>query len=270
MTAVPDQTDALPRFVLLLEYDGGRFAGSQYQANAPTVQAALEDAIEKTTGERTRVAFAGRTDAGTHARGQVASFLSATRLEPGVLQRALNAWLPDDVAVREAAAAPPELDVRRHALRRHYRYVIDNGPVRPALDRDRAWYVAPRLEVEAMAEAASRITGMHDFAAFAGPMEDESASTMRDLSCFEVRRRGGTIELDAEANAFLPHQVRRMVGALVEVGKGRLSADDYVALLDGRPASAGPVAPARGLYLMGVVYATPLFETSLDSEARVC
>lgn len=285
---IDDTTRATPvrRFALLLEYDGARYAGSQYQTNAPTIQAVLEDAIAKATGASTlrpgsgqagggrtggsRVEFAGRTDAGAHARGQVASFLSTTRLEPDVLRRALNAWLPQDVVVREVVEAAIDLDVRRHALRRHYRYVIDNGAVRPALDRERAWHVGARLEVEAMAAAAGGIVGRHDFAAFAGPLEDPGASMVRDLSCFEVRRQGGAVVLDIVANAFLPHQVRRMAGALVEVGRGKLSADAYVRLLDGVPASAGPVAPAQGLYLMRVDYAPPLFATSLDWDAGVC
>ncbi|MGE0060116.1 MAG: tRNA pseudouridine(38-40) synthase TruA [Dehalococcoidia bacterium] len=265
---VPGQTGR--RIVLLLEYDGGRFAGSQLQKNALTVQAVLEQAIERATSASSRAAFAGRTDAGTHARGQVASFVTESRLGPETLVRALNAWLPEDVVVRAAAEAHADLDVRRHANRRSYRYVIRTGSVRPALDRRRAWYVSGDLDVAAMNEAASRLLGVHDFAAFAGPMERADASTVRHLYCLTVRRQGDDVILDAEASSFLPHQVRRFAGALVEVGRGRLSVDSFEKLLQGPPASAGPVAPAHGLCLMRVDYESPLFGEGLASSPAVC
>jgi tRNA pseudouridine38-40 synthase len=251
------------RVALLLEYDGARFAGSQLQANALTVQAVLEDAILKATGAASRVAFAGRTDAGVHARGQAVAFSTATRLDDETLLRALNAWLPADIVVRAVAAVPDGFDPRRDARRRHYRYVIDNSPVRPALDRGRVWHVAGDMDVPGMAAAARRLVGRHDFAAFASRLEDPSASTVRDLSCFAVRQDGPRIVIDVAANAFLPHQVRRMVGALVEVGRGTVSPEGYASLLDGAPSSAGPAAPAHGLYLMRVEYAEELF-TMLD------
>lgn len=258
------------RIVLLLEYDGGRFAGSQLQKNALTVQAVLEQAIERATSAQSRAAFAGRTDAGTHARGQVASFVTESRLDAPTMVRALNAWLPEDVVVRDAVEAGTSFDVRRHAERRSYRYIVRTGSVRPALDRQRAWYVSGALDVDAMNEAASRILGTHDFAAFAGPMEKADASTIRALYSLTVRRHGDDVTIDAEASSFLPHQVRRFAGALVEVGRGRLSADDFEKLLQGPPASAGPVAPAHGLCLMRVDYETPLFGNGLVSAPAVC
>ncbi len=247
------------RIALLLEYDGTRFAGSQLQSNAETVQGVLEAAIGRTTREETRVAFAGRTDAGVHALGQVASFVTQSALDVETLRRALNAWLPEDVVVREASEVDQGFDPRRQALRRHYRYVIDNRPVRPALDRGRAWHVATPLDVDAMAAAAQGIVGAHDFAAFASRLEDAGASTVRELQCFEVRRRGENVICDVVANAFLPHQVRRMIGALVEVGKGNLGVEAYSALLEGPPASAGPAAPSQGLYLVEVTYPEAIF-----------
>jgi tRNA pseudouridine38-40 synthase len=258
------------RIVLLLEYDGGRFAGSQLQKNAITVQAVLEQAIERATSALSRAAFAGRTDAGTHARGQVASFVTKSRLEPETLVRALNAWLPEDVAVRAATEAPEAFDVRRHALRRQYRYLIRTGEVRPALDRQRAWFVRGALDVEAMNEAASRVLGVRDFAAFAGPMEKADASTIRHLYGLSVCQDGEDVVITAEASSFLPHQVRRFAGALVEVGRGRLSVDGFKKLLQGPPASAGPVAPAHGLCLMRVDYERPLFGEGLATSPAVC
>ncbi len=266
---VPETRSGMRRVVLLLEYDGTRYAGSQLQKNAPTVQAALEDAIFRATTFRSRAAFAGRTDAGVHARGQVASFLTASALEAPTLRRALNAWLPGDVVVREVAEAPVDLDVRRHARRRHYCYLIDNRAVRPALDRGRAWRVARPLDEQSMAEAACRLVGRRDFAAFAGALERPGASTVRTLHCLSVRRKGSRVVVDAVADAFLPHQVRRTVGALVRVGLGKETPDGFEALLQGPPASAGPAAPAHGLYLVSVEYDRPLFGPSVDSDERL-
>lgn len=255
---------------MLLEYDGTRFAGSQLQSNAPTVQSALEDAIAATTGERSRVAFAGRTDAGAHARGQVASFVSHSALKANVLRRALNARLAADVVIRQAVDVEADFDPRRDAVRRHYRYVIDNGETRPALDRGRAWHIGGALDVRSMAEAARLVIGRRDFAAFTAPAEPAGASTVRDLQRFDVSRRGDAIRCDVIANAFLRHQVRRLAGALVEVGRGKLTPDEYAGLLEGPPASAGPTAPAHGLYLMRVEYERELFGQGLDSGQRLC
>lgn len=259
------------RIALLLEYDGGRYAGSQYQENAPTIQSVLEEAVLATTGERVRVAFAGRTDSGVHAKGQVASFLTAGALTPATLRNALNARLPRDIAVVRAAETPIEFDVRRAARRRHYRYVILNRPARPALGRDFAWHVRQPLDVGAMASAAGRLVGRHDFAAFGSPLEKAAASSVRTLFCFDVGRALDRVLFDLTADAFLSHQVRRMAGALVNVGAGKLSPDGYGALLDGLPASAGPSAPGHGLYLMSVDYGRPVFDDdTLASEAGVC
>jgi tRNA pseudouridine38-40 synthase len=258
---------AARRVALLLEYDGACFAGSQLQSNAVTVQGVLEGAIERATGESSRVAFAGRTDAGVHARGQVASFVTSSRLDGPTLQRALNAWLRDDVVVRAVSEVEMDFDPRRDGRQRHYRYVIDNGAVRPALDRGRAWHVPGALNLEAMSAATQAIVGRHDFAAFASRLEDPGASTVRELSCFTVDRKAERLEFDLVANAFLPHQVRRMVGALVEVGRCKLTPEQYAALLNWPPASAGPAAPPHGLYLIRVEYERPLFGAPLSGES---
>jgi len=243
-----------------LEYDGTRYAGSQLQATSPTVQSVLEESLQRATGEASRIAFAGRTDAGVHALGQVASFVNATRLDPETLMRALNAHLPGDVAVRCATYVPDDFDPRRQAVRRLYRYVIANTPSRPALQRERAWHVAALLDVSAMEEAAQGVLGVHDFKAFASALEDPGASTVRELMAFDVIRDGSSVTCELTANAFLPHQVRRMVGALTDVGRGKLTPAQYVALLEGAASSSGVTAPPHGLYLVRVEYVEPIFK----------
>jgi tRNA pseudouridine38-40 synthase len=262
-------TGAARRLALLVEYDGTGFAGSQLQSNARTVQGALEAAILKATESPARAAFAGRTDAGVHALGQVACFTTRSTLDAETMRRALNAWLPADVSVREVAEVAPDFDPRRDARQRRYRYLIENRDSRPALERERVWHVGGALDVDAMSAAAARLVGRHDFAAFASRLEDESASTVREIYCFCVVAGGKRVRLDVTANAFLPHQVRRMTGALVDVGRGRLTPEDYAKLLDGPPGSAGPAAPAHGLYLRGVEYAESPFKL-LDSGGGVC
>jgi tRNA pseudouridine38-40 synthase len=258
------------RIALLLEYDGSRFAGSQLQRNSRTVQSELEDAVARTTQAQTRVAFAGRTDAGVHARGQVASFDTSSELRATTLMRALNAWLPEDLAVVEAVEVHAGLDVRRDAVRRHYQYVIETRAGRAVLDRRRAWHVAGEIDVEAMQAAAGSLVGRRDFAAFASPLESSEASTVREIYRFGLHLTDTKVVVDVEANAFLPHQVRRMVGALVEVGRRKRTADEYEGLLDGPPGSAGPAAPAHGLCLMRVDYEPQLFGAMLVSAIGVC
>jgi tRNA pseudouridine38-40 synthase len=241
------------RVALLLEYDGTAYRGSQYQENGPSIQSELESAIGKLTGAvRGRVAFAGRTDAGVHALGQVAAFDTDARLEPGEFVTGINHFLPPDIAVRAARVVDEAFDPRRQAQRRVYRYRIDARPVRSPLRRDRAWHVGRRLDIEAMRAAARRLDGKHDFAAFAGPYE---GSTQRTLERCEIAACGGLVSVEMASRSFLPHQVRRTVGALVEIGTGRLTQEALVALLqEARPSSAGPAAPACGLYLLRVEY----------------
>jgi len=243
------------RLCLLLEYDGTRYAGSQAQRRAPTIQGELETALDKLTGERVPIAFAGRTDAGVHARGQVAAFSTSSALETEVFERGLNAWLPQDVAVRRAAEAPEQFDPRRHATSRTYHYTFYNTPARSPLWRSYAWHVAEALDTDAMQEAAAALVGEHDFAAFS---RREGVGTVRRARCCQVVRRGALVTLDIEADAFLRQQVRRTAGALVQVGSGRLGVADFRELLRrAEPNSAGPVAPALGLCLLRVTYGPP-------------
>jgi tRNA pseudouridine38-40 synthase len=240
------------RLALVLEYDGGRYGGSQIQKNAPSIQGELESALRSLTGERLRVAFAGRTDAGVHALGQVAAFTTASRLKTEVFVRGLNAWLPESIAVRHAAEVDESFDPRRHASRRLYRYLIDNRPVASPLWRGRAWHVAEPLDVQRMQRAARLLAGERDFAAFS---RREGVSTVRRVYRCGVRARPPLVTVEVEANAFLRQQVRRAVGALAQVGLGKVTVADFRGLLRrAEPASAGPVAPPQGLYLVRVSY----------------
>ncbi len=246
------------RLALLLEYDGTAYRGSQLQDNGTSIQAELEAAIERLTAEGARVSFAGRTDAGVHALGQVASFVTESVLPAAQFVSGLNHFLPRDIAVGACRDVALEFDPRRHAKNRVYRYRIENRAVRSPLLRERAWHVEKPLDISEMARTARQLEGAHDFAAFAGAYEGSTERTLRrcqvTAGCAVAGGRA-KVTLEMEAQAFLPHQVRRTAGALVEVGLGRMTSDALVALLQpGAEGIAGPAAPACGLYLVKVEY----------------
>ncbi|HJX61100.1 MAG TPA: tRNA pseudouridine(38-40) synthase TruA [Dehalococcoidia bacterium] len=253
--AADEKGDEAPtrRIALVIEYEGTAYAGSQYQRNSRTVQGELEKALRKLTRKAIRVALAGRTDAGVHAKGQVAAFLTTVPYELGVFQRALNSHLPKDIAVRSAHEVTLGFDVRRSARRRWYRYRIYNGHSRRPLFRSQSWHVPEPLDVEAMREAAQLMVGRQDFAALSAPAAGRS--TVRTVHRSEVRRHRCWVVVDIEANAFLPQQVRRTVGALVRVGQGKETVEGFRRLLaSARPGAATFAAPAAGLCLMAVRY----------------
>lgn len=242
------------RVAMQLEYDGAAYGGSQLQWNAPSIQGALEAALARLTGEAVRVAFAGRTDAGVHAMGQVAAFSTGAGYGAATFARALNALLPEDIAVRAAWEAAPDFDPRREARLRRYRYTIWNGETRSPLWRRHAWWVRPRLDTAAMAREAAALLGEHDLASFGGALP-EGRGTRRRVFGTAVERQGPLVLVEIAASAFLPHQVRRTVGALVEIGSGRLGEGAFARWRDQpRAGSAGPSAPAHGLCLVSVEY----------------
>jgi tRNA pseudouridine38-40 synthase len=255
------------RLALLVEYEGTGFGGSQYQENTKTIQDALERAISSLTGEPIRVALAGRTDAGVHARGQVAAFTTGSRHGPDVFASGLNHRLPDQIAVRKAQEVSPAFDPRRMAVSRWYRYTIHNARQRPALLRHFVWQVDQSLDLDAMRLAAASLLGEHDFAAFTQPSVAGRQSTRRRMTRAELRRCGRRIVLDVEANAFLPHQMRRIVGAVADVGRRRLSLAEFEGLVrEATPGAASYTAPARGLCLMKVRYEDGLFDDETDED----
>lgn len=243
------------RIALRLEYDGTGFSGSQAQLGQRTVQGVLEAALESTTGEERRIEFAGRTDAGVHATGQVAALDTQREYSPATFRAALSHVLPEDVAVRAAAEVGQHFDPRRDAVSRCYRYEIEDRRERSPLRRHRAWQRRRQLDVAAMAAAVGQLPReLADWAAFAAPAA-EGYPTVRTLLDMSVRRCGPhRVSVSVEADGFLQHQVRRMVGALVEVGEGALTPTGYAELLDGPPGSVGPTAPPQGLMLVAVRY----------------
>lgn len=254
------------RLALRIGYDGTDFAGSQSQPTQRTVQDTVEAAVAEFTGERQRLAFAGRTDAGVHAMGQVVALDTASTHDLATWRDALNHFLPEDVVVSAVTAVGDRFDPRRDATSRRYRYRIEDAHGRWPLTRRSAWQRAHPLDVPAMAEAAAMLPRMaRDWSAFSGPVP-EGYSTVRALMCCLVRRDGEAITVEMEAGGFLPHQVRRTVGALERVGRGRMSPQGLVALVDGPPASAGPTAPSQGLTLVAVRYAPGTVEWGTGTE----
>jgi tRNA pseudouridine38-40 synthase len=242
----------MPNFRLLLEYDGSEFEGWQAQAgDKRTVQGCLAGALERVTGAPAQVTGAGRTDAGVHAQGQVASARVETRLDADTLRRALNGVLPPDLVVLEAAVARDDFHPLREARRKLYRYRIWNGAVRSPLRRHRCLYVAQPLDLPAMRRAAAALVGERDFAAFRAA-GSSARTSVRTLTRVELRGEAGAeVEIEVEGTGFLRHMVRNLVGTLVEVGKGRRDVDSMPALLaSGDRRRAGPTAPARGLCLV--------------------
>ena len=245
----------MPRYKLILEYDGGPFSGWQRQENGPSVQAALEDAIFALSSERVTVTGAGRTDAGVHARGQVAHFDLEKDFPPDTIRDALNHFLrPQPVAVLEAAIASPEFHARFSAIARHYRYRIACRRAPLTLDLGHAWHVMRALDAKAMHEAAQTLVGQHDFTTFRAA-ECQAKSPVKTLDRLDVTADGENTFLEASARSFLHNQVRSLVGTLKLVGEGKWTTRDVADALAARDRSAcGPVAPPDGLYLMRVDY----------------
>jgi tRNA pseudouridine38-40 synthase len=245
----------------VIEYDGTAFAGSQYQPKLRTVQGEVEDALNRLTGERVRIRFAGRTDAGVHATGQVISFCLARRrrgegLDWSELRRRLNRALPPDVAIRSLRPAAAGFDPRRSARARIYRYRIRDGGARSPVERHRTLEIDDHLDVARMRAAAERLTGERDFAALGS---HPHGRTVRRLDEVTLTRRGELVEIRVVANAFLRRMVRSMVAVLIEVGRGALAPEAVDGLLadgeaSGERALSGRAAPARGLTLERVIY----------------
>ena len=245
----------MTRFRLTVEYDGGPFMGWQRQAHGPSVQQAIEEAVEKVTGEAAAVHAAGRTDAGVHALAMVAHVAIEKPIAPFRLIEGLNALLrPRPVAVLAAETAADDWHARFSCIGRRYLYRIVNRRAPLALEAGKAWQVAVPLDAGAMAEAANLLVGRHDFTTFRSA-HCQSESPVKTLDRLEVVRSGDRIEVHAAARSFLHHQVRSMVGCLSLVGRGKWSAEDLREALEARDRAAlGYNAPPEGLYFVEALY----------------
>lgn len=249
----------------LVEYDGTSFAGFQRQPHerGPTVQGALEAAIARVAGETVTLEAAGRTDRGVHASSQVVNFHVPARHDPATWQRALNALLPPDIAIRAVREVAEDFRARRSAVSRSYRYRLLSAPVRAPLRERYVWRIPHPLDAAAMATAAALTLGEHDFGAFGSSPRDQRATgvrahTVRTMLSAEVAVPAGQpdeIACDFTGNAFLTGMVRRLVATLVQVGVGQRSVAEFAAALATADKTlAAPAAPACGLCLVGVTY----------------
>ncbi|MGF9565474.1 tRNA pseudouridine(38-40) synthase TruA [Neorhizobium sp. JUb45] len=247
----------MPRFRMVVEYDGTAYVGWQRQDNGHSVQSAIEKAILKLTGETVSIRGAGRTDSGVHARGQVIHADLSRQWLPHKLRNAVNAHLMmanEGVSIVEVMAVDDTFDARFSALKRHYLYRILNRPAPLALEKNRAWWVAKELDHEAMHAAAQTLVGHHDFTTFRST-HCQAKSPVRTLDRLDVTRVGDLIEIRASAQSFLHNQIRSFAGTLKIAGEGKVTPDDVRKALEARDRKeCGPVAPPEGLYFMKVDY----------------
>jgi len=247
----------MPRYKMVVEYDGTPYVGWQRQENGHSVQAAVEAAIQSLTSETVVIRGAGRTDSGVHALGQVIHADLSREWAPSKLRNALNAHLmmaSEKVSIIDINRVSDDFDARFSALRRHYLYRIISRRAPLAIEAKRAWWVSKDLDHEAMHAAAQMLVGHHDFTTFRSA-HCQAASPIRTLDRLDVTRQGELIEIRASAQSFLHNQIRSFAGTLKLAGEGKMSPQDVRAALEARSrAACGPVAPPEGLYFMQVDY----------------
>ena len=246
------------KIVLIMEYDGTYYHGFQLQGDSSTIQGEMEEALWKLTGERLRVMAASRTDAGVHAKGQVVSFRTKSPLPLPTFINGLNYYLPRDIAVKAAHRVGDSFNVRRDAISREYNYYILNSLTRSPIRKGFSYLVTGHLDIEAMNLACQALIGEHDFASFASCIGVGTKNTMRNVYRAKIDKDGELAVFNMVANSFLPHQVRNTVGALIRVGLGKVSVDQFHSIIEAKkPGLAGPAAPACGLCLMRINYPSP-------------
>ncbi len=247
------------KMALVMEYNGTHYHGFQLQANLPTIQGEIEKALWKLTGERHRVMAASRTDTGVHAKGQAVSFRTGSSLPPQTFINGLNYYLPRDIAVKAGYKIGDTFNLRRDALSREYSYYILNSLTRSPIWEGFSYLVTGHLDIETINQACQALIGKHDFVSFATCIGSGIKSTIRRVYRAEIERDGELAIFNMVATSFLPHQVRNTVGALIRVGLGKMTIDEFSNIIEAKqPGLAGPTAPACGLYLMRINYPYPL------------
>jgi tRNA pseudouridine38-40 synthase len=250
--------NSVNKIVLVVEYDGSNYYGFQWQTKLPTIQAELESAIGRVTGENSRVIAASRTDTGVHARGQVVSFRTKSCLTPQVFIKALNYYLPRAIAVKGACKMDMDFNVRRDAVSREYDYHILNSSTRSPLFEGLAYFVPKKLNTRIMNKACKFLEGEHDFASFATAL-GKLRSTVRTVYRAKVIKKNDLVTYNMMASSFLPHQVRNTVGLLIRVGLGKVGLEEFNQIMEAKLLGlAGPTAPACGLFLTKVNYSDNL------------
>jgi len=256
-------------FKLIIEYDGSAYHGWQKQADAPTIQETIETALAVMTRERIRLIGSGRTDAGVHALGQVANFHTQAQIAPKAIMSGLNSLLPHDIVIKSCEPVDEAFHARFRATKKTYHYRVLNRPLPAAVGRQYAWFIKKELNLAAMQEAAACLVGIHDFKsleAVGSPRTD----TIREVFAADLRNTGeGRLVFEISANGFLRRMVRNIVGTLVDVGRGKISAEDFRIILSAEDrALAGATAPAHGLFLVQVFYDGPLFTDGMEPPGR--
>ncbi len=247
----------MANFKLIIEYDGAAYCGWQRQAGDPTLQETIEIALSVMTKETIRVIGSGRTDAGVHALGQTAHFHTRSAIPSQGFQAGLNSLLPDDIVIRACVPVPDDFHARFHARHKTYRYTIRNQPLPAAIGRQYAWHIRKPLDIAAMQAAADHIIGTHDFKSFEGTGSPRADTIRTVLTADVMQTPAGDAVFEVVATGFLRYMVRNLTGTLVQVGLGKISTDDFKAVLEARDRHrAGPTAPPHGLSLVSVFYET--------------
>lgn len=241
---------------ITIEYDGGNYAGWQVQPNAITVQARIEEAVKRLTGEVTKVYGAGRTDSGVHARGQVATFKTASDIPTENFARALTSRLPKDISVREAEEVSSDFDPRHGAKMKLYRYRIYASKIAPAIGRQYLWHISWDLDISRMQLAAKEFEGEHDYTSFSNQeCNNNEANNVRTVERCSLEYKDNIITIDVMGRSFLYNMVRNIVGTLVDVGRGRIAAEEIRMIFAAKDRhKAGQGAPANGLTLEWIKY----------------
>jgi tRNA pseudouridine38-40 synthase len=240
---------------LTIEYDGTNYLGWQVQPRGLTIQGMIEEKLSLLTGERIRLSGSGRTDSGAHALHQVASFRTKSRMGVDTMQKALNSLLPPDIAIKRVEEVAEDFHARKDAKSKVYEYRILNRDIRSAFDRRYAWYIPQKLDLRRMKEAAEVLIGEHDFSSFRSVGTPTKTAIRKIVRAVWKKDRQGFLRFEIEASGFLKQMVRAIVGTLVDVGKGKMDAEEFSKILESKDRKkAGPTAPSHGLFLKEVKY----------------